>query len=201
MRKYKDESCIKFATGVVMLLFCAGFAFTFQKANSQSSNSLLVVPRDIANLQDAIAQVADGGIIEMQAGLYQAPAGGFRINNLTKSFVIRAALGSEVILDGGGNTDILRMQNSTRALGKLVTFENLTFANGRTGEHAVAGAVTLHYAEATFQSCIFKSNNGFQSVSGGGAVAVALDSNVRFYNSKWLDNNAQNEGGGLAIQD
>lgn len=201
MRKYKDESCIKFATGIVMLLFCAGFAFTFQKANSQSSNSLLVVPRDIANLQDAIAQVADGGIIEMQAGLYQAPAGGFRINNLTKSFVIRAALGSEVILDGGGNTDILRMQNSTRALGKLVTFENLTFANGRTGEHAVAGAVTLHYAEATFQSCIFKSNNGFQSVSGGGAVAVALDSNVRFYNSKWLDNNAQNEGGGLAIQD
>src|SRR5437016_4889273 len=70
--------------------------------------ALVHVPGDQATLQDAIAAVSDGGVIEMAAGTYTAPAGGFTVLDFSKGFTIRAAAGAAVTLSGGNSTDIIR---------------------------------------------------------------------------------------------
>src|SRR3990170_840386 len=92
----------------------------------------IYLPGDVGDLQPAINKVPAGGIIEVSAGTYPAPSGGFRINNLPKGFTIRAAPGATVVLDGGGSHDILRFINTGLSNGRPVVFEGLTFANGRS---------------------------------------------------------------------
>ena len=50
------------------------------------------------DLQSAIHEVPDRGIIELGTGVYQAPSTGYQIGNLNKSFSIRAAPGANVVL-------------------------------------------------------------------------------------------------------
>ncbi len=95
-----------------------------------SQQSVIHVPADTTDLQTAINSVSDGGVIELANGTYPAPAGGFSIINIGKSFTIRAASGAIATLDGGGTRNILRYWNSTSSPGTTVVFENITFANG-----------------------------------------------------------------------
>lgn len=170
-------------------------------ASLSQSENILHVPGDLASLQDAIYAVSDGGIIELAAGIYFAPEDGFRINDLGKGFTIRAVSGATVVLDGGGNYDILRFINSSLSHGKPVTFEGITFANGRSTTHGVAGGVSLHSAQATFINCTFRDNQGAQSSTGGGGVLVAVRSTAFFIDCTWENNTATQFGGGLAVED
>src|SRR5262245_10771997 len=85
---------------------------------AQRAGQLVRVPQDARTLDAAIARVADGGAIEMAAGTYPSPPGGFRIGNLRKGFIVRAAAGAAVAIDGGGSRNLLRIVNSSRARGK-----------------------------------------------------------------------------------
>src|SRR5512134_2617905 len=68
----------------------------------------LHVPEQVGDLQTAIKQVANGGIIEVAPGTYSVPGGGLNLNNLHKSFTVRAEGGGRVILDGGGAGPLMR---------------------------------------------------------------------------------------------
>jgi hypothetical protein len=162
--------------------------------------TLIHLPGDTNNLQDAINLIPDGGIIELSGGTYPAPSGGFRISNLGKGFTIRSVEGQEAILDGGGSRDIFRLMNTDVSKGKPIIFEGITFQNGRSTDPGVAGGVTMHHAQATFINCTFK-NNSANSIGVGGGTLVTLDSTVYFFNTSWLNNSAVNFGGGLAIED
>src|SRR4030067_564926 len=104
---------------------------------------IIHVPGDVATLQDAVNMVSNGNIIELAAGTYMAPSGGWIFNNLGKGFTIRAASGANVILSGGGITNILRLINSDPIYGRPIVFQDLTFANGYTTTDGLAGGVTL----------------------------------------------------------
>src|SRR2546428_341324 len=79
--------------------FCAlliGSAFTVSSAFG--APTIVRVPADQASLQVALDTVPDGGIIEIAAGTYNAPSGGFTIypdlSGGTRSFTGRAARGA-----------------------------------------------------------------------------------------------------------
>src|SRR5215472_2628233 len=88
---------------------------------------VLRVPQAVPTLQQAIRQVAEGGIIELAAGTYPAPPAGFKISNPGRSFTIRAAPGAAVALDGGGQHPVLVVRNSAPSRGGLIVFEDLAF--------------------------------------------------------------------------
>jgi len=94
------------------------------------AQQIVRVPADQSSLQDAVAAVPDGGVIEMAAGTYTAPPSGFTIYNTAKRFTVRAVAGASVVLSGGGSHDIIRFGNPTVAAGRPVTFQGLTFSNG-----------------------------------------------------------------------
>jgi len=169
-------------------------------ASASADAPVIQVPADVPNLQDAINQVPDGGIIEIAGGTYAAPTGGFRITDTHKRFAMRAALGASVILSGGGTKEILRFMNTDFAQSGPVIFQELTFANGRSDVAGIAGGVTMHHAEATFVDCVFRNSSaGSQGVGGG--VLVGLGSVAFFFDSVWQDNSAVNYGGGLVVGD
>ncbi|MGC8786469.1 MAG: hypothetical protein ACP5Q1_03485 [Anaerolineae bacterium] len=162
--------------------------------------SFIRVPQD-ADLQIAINEVSEGGMIEIAAGTYPSPIGGFVISDLGKTFTIRAAAGATVILDGGGSREIITFVNSHIDLGGLVTFQDLIFANGKATSDGRAGGATLQRAQAHFLRCTFRNNQGVQPNTGGGGVLVALGSRATFKDCKWEGNAAKNFGGGLAVND
>lgn len=161
--------------------------------------TILYVPSQVADIQTAIGQVPDGGIIEVAGGTYPVPSGGLRINNLHKSFTIRAAANSTVVLDGGGGSMLLRFQNSDLSTGGPVTFEGLTFANGVSTRDGLAGGVTLNRAQATFVNSTFQNNAGNQPAAGAGGAAIHLGSTAFFFNTTFTGNTAKNYGGAMTI--
>jgi hypothetical protein len=163
------------------------------------TSTVIHIPGDTNNLQDAINLIPDGGVIELAGGTYPAPDGGFRVSNLGKGFTIRSADGQEAILDGGGSREIFRLMNTDISKGKPVIFEGITFQNGHSTDPAVAGGATMHHAQATFINCTFKNNSANSNGEGGGTL-VALESTVHFFNTSWLNNSAVNYGGGLAVE-
>lgn len=185
---------------VVLSLLAASFAWQPSFAKGLYAAPIIVhVPGDAATLQSAVSLVSNGGVIEISAGTYLAPAGGWLFNNLGKSFTVRAASGATVILSGNNSTDIIRLINSNISNGAPIIFENLIFQNGYSATNGIAGAVTVQRAQATFNGVSFTNNRGNQPSTGGGGVVVALDSTVFFENTSWSGNSARNYGGGLAI--
>lgn len=166
----------------------------------QAIAEIIRVPQDVANLQDAINQIGDDGVIEITGGTYAAPIGGFRINNPRKSLTIQAANSEQVILDGQGVHDILRMQNSSRADTGLIQFRNIVFANGFSTQDSIAAAITIQYAYAKFEDCEFRDNTS-QMKTVGGAIHIWDDSEITFINGTWLRNTSQIGGGGIGIRD
>jgi hypothetical protein len=165
------------------------------------SVDIIRVPQDVSDLQTAIYQVPDNGVIEIANGVYPSPSGGFQMNNLGRGFTIRAAPGATVILDGQGQYPIVQMVNDRLSFGRPVIFQNLVVANGRSLRDGLAGGITVVHAEATFINVTFRNNNGSQPVSGGGGTAVAFGSIAFFSNCTWENNVAKNEGAGLLVSE
>jgi hypothetical protein len=179
------------ASAALVLLATSGAAL---------GQALVRVPADQPTLQAAINAVPDGGVIEMAAGTYSSPSGGFAINDRAKAFTVRAASGATVVLDGGGTRDVVRFINSSVGAGRSVTFENLIFRNGFSSTAGIAGGVTLHRAKATFRGCRFENNRVTAASTGGGGVVVAISSEAFFLDSTWSGNSAYLYGGGLAVE-
>lgn len=164
-----------------------------------AAQTVIRVPVDTPNLDSALGQVSNGGVIELAAGSYQSPSGGFVISNPNMSFTIRAAAGATVTLSGGGSTLVLRIINSSVDHQSNISFQDLIFANGRSAHDGAAGGVTLEKASATFERCTFRDNNSAAPTTGGGGTAVFIDSVAHFVDCVWRDNVATNEGAGLRV--
>ena len=162
------------------------------------ASALVHVPADKPTLQDAIAEVADGGVIEMAAGTYTAPSGGFTVLDYGKGFTIRAAAGDSVTLSGGGTTDILRIANSTGKVAHTISFERLTFSSGISTNNFIGGALTIVRNNATFTSCVFQNNQANGSISGGGAIWFESAQAV-FQQCTFTNNTSPNYGGAIAM--
>jgi hypothetical protein len=173
--------------------FLASF-FLLLATSRADAQALVRVPAQ-GTLQQAIATVSDGGVIEIAAGTYNAPSGGFTILNAQKFFTIRAAPGATVVLNGAG-TNILRFSNASLASGRPVTFERLTFSGGVSSAANVGGAVTVVEADATFVNCTFQ-NNAAQVTDGGGGAILAQASRLMILGSSFSGNNAKRYGGAI----
>lgn len=177
-------------------------AGTVQEILTAAEQTVIHVPGDVASLQDAINQVPNGGVIEIAAGSYRAPSGGFKINNLSKGFTLRAASGATVVLDGGGSDPVLSSINSSQGNGGPLLFEGLTFANGQTNSDELAAGVTLSNATATFVNTVFQNNRKGESPNqtvGGGTLVKY--STAFFFNTIWQDNVSSSGAGGLGVRD
>jgi predicted outer membrane repeat protein len=162
------------------------------------AGGVLRVPQDVPTLDQAISQVADGGIVELAAGAYAAPAAGFKISNLGKSFTIRAALGNAVALDGGGAHPVVVLRNSARSRGGLIVFQDLAFRNGGGGSSTTSPGVTVDAGEARFVGCRFENNAGAASADGGG-VKVRNGSDASFVGCSFAGNSSPVAGGAMMI--
>ncbi len=160
---------------------------------SAQAQAILRVPQEIAGLQQAINSIPNGGIIEISAGTYPAPANGFRIRNLNKTFTIRA-VGGQVTLDGEGSKPILRIEN-----GQRVILQGLSFRDGVGTSETDAGAVTIDGAEVSILDCQFDNNRTQTPTTGGGAVRIFEDSLVSIVDSQFRDNSSNNRGGAVAV--
>jgi hypothetical protein len=164
-----------------------------------SAGELIRVPDDVPTLTVAIDEIDNGGVIEMVAGTYPAPSGGFTIANPGKSFTIRPVTGATVVLSGSGSRPILNVLNSIPDAVSTVTFEDLVFADGYSTQNGMAGGVTLQRAAATFNRCLFRDSQSQASITGGGGTAIFIDSVAHFTDCEWRDNVAKNEGAGLRV--
>jgi hypothetical protein len=161
-------------------------------------SGVLRVPQDVPTLERAIAQVTDGGVIELAAGTYAAPAAGYKVSNAGKGFTIRAALGATVVLDGGGNHPVFVLRNSARSRGRLVVFENLIFRNGGGGSPTISPGVTVDGGEARFVGCRFEHDAGSAGADGGG-VKVRTGSDASFIGCSFTGNSSPIAGGAMMI--
>jgi hypothetical protein len=149
-----------------------------------------------SSLQTALDTVPEGGVVELAAGTYSAPAGGWTIfpdlNGATRGFTVRAAAGASVTLTGNGNNRILTFSTS-----KLVTFERLTFNNGLSTEEYHGGAVSVAGAQASFVQCAFNNNVANAPSTGGGALWIDT-SIVSFQGCVWNNNSSKNYAGAFS---
>jgi predicted outer membrane repeat protein len=173
------------------------FAVLFFSAQISRAASFVRVPADRSNLQDAIAAVDDGGVIEMAAGTYTAPSGGFTVLDYGKGFTIRAASGAAVVLSGSNATDILRIANSLGAVAHTFIFDRLTFSGGVSTTNFIGGAMTLVRNNAIFKSCVFQNNAANSPMTGGGALWFESAS-VSFQQCTWTGNQSRNYGGAIS---
>jgi predicted outer membrane repeat protein len=162
------------------------------------ASALVHVPGDRPTLQAAIAEVSDGGVIEMAAGTYAAPSGGFTVLDYGKGFTIRAAAGAAVTLSGGGSTDIIRIANSPGRVAHTFTFERLTFTDGVSTNNFIGGALTIVRNDAVFISCVFQNNSARSSISGGGAIWFE-SATASFQQCTFTNNTSPNYGGAIAM--
>ncbi len=160
--------------------------------------TVIEVPADAATLTAAVSQVSDGGVIELASGTYAAPSGGFKIFGVTKRFTVRAAPGANVVLSGGGTTDVLRVMN-TPGTGRPLVFEGITFANGRSNTAGIGAGVTLANATVTFVDCNFLQNASVTSTNGGGAISVGLGSTAYLLDVLLSGNSAKLAGGAALV--
>ncbi len=185
---------------LLTIVFSHSIILAYPVPQKELNATIIYVPHD-TDLQTAINQIEDGGIIEIAEGTYTSPSGGFVLNNLGKSFTIRAADSDTVLLDGANTHEIITFINSQPEQGGTVTFQNLIFANGHTTTDGRAGGVTLQKASAQFQQCTFRNNQGQQPNTGGGGVLIASNSIATFKTCIWSDNTDKHFGGGMAIED
>lgn len=156
------------------------------------------VPQDQPNVQAGLSAVPDGGVLELSGGTYTAPAGGFTIypdlQGQTKSFTVRAATGQAVTLSGGSANPVLKFTTP-----KLVTFENIRFANGLSRDNFTGGGVTLvNGSQAFFNGCVFDSNAANPPTTGGGGLWI-FGASAAFRDCTFTNNTSANYGGAMSI--
>lgn len=186
---------MRLVTFVARLAAIAGLAVS----SLATAQSFLQVPAQ-GTLQQAINQIADGGIIEIANGTYSAPAGGFTANNLGKGFTVRAASGATVVLSGSNTTPIFTNLNVAPAPGRPLVFERITFRAGFSNTGDRGGAVTLLQSNASFINCVFDANTADPPGMGGGGALYAGASDITIVESSFLNNHALEPGTGGALR-
>ena len=176
--------------------FCAALAAAIAILASTAKGQQIVPVNNAGALQQALDQVPEGGIIELAAGTYSAPPGGWTIypdlSGGTRGFTVRAAAGASVTLTGNGNGRILKFTTP-----KPVTFERLRFVNGFSSEEFHAGGISIAHAQANFISCAFENNVANPPVTGGGAVWIDT-STVFFQACAFHNNTSKNYAGAFS---
>jgi len=164
-----------------------------------SGQEIIRIPDDLTNLQTAIDEISDGGIIEIATDL-SAPSGGFDLSDLNKSLTIRAAEGWEgVTLSGNGVTNIIRSDNTGQTAAGPLVFQDLVFVDGYSDTAGISGGLMLDHVQATFIRCDFLNNISENGVVGG-AVYVGDESTVLFMDCVWSGNTTLTGGAGLGIR-
>jgi Chlamydia polymorphic membrane protein (Chlamydia_PMP) repeat len=147
-------------------------------------------------LQPALDSVLDGGIIELAAGTYSAPSGGWTVfpdlGGGTRSFTVRAAAGATVILSGNGANRIMTLTTP-----KPIAFERLIFSDGLSVEEYHGGALSLANAQVSFAQCTFQNNVANPASTGGGALWIDT-SIVSFQACVWTNNSSKNYAGAFS---
>lgn len=194
------------AARLTAALVCAALAIPGTAAaapkKSPAKPPAKIVVQTADQLRNAFRNVRDGGTIELRAGVYRSPSGGFSISNLKKAFTVQAAAGAVVFLDGEGKRPVLRFVNGDRARGKKVTFRRLTFRNGlATPGKTDAGGVTVQAAEAEFVDCVFMSNVSTGAPVGGGALRLSAKALVTLFQSRFEGNGTTRRGGAVEAID
>lgn len=188
-----------YITFLIVLILRPITTFAAGHTNIAFDLSNAIIVHNEAEFQTAIANVPDGGVIELIEKTYYAPAGGFNLSNLTKRFTIRAAPGNSVVFHGNGH-EIMKILNNTYSGNAGIIFQDLQFVNGQSGQGHIAGGITLQRANATFVRCKFESNSNSSSAAGGGGVVINFSSVVFFFDSTWLNNSAKSFGAGLVVE-
>jgi hypothetical protein len=165
-------------------------------AGTSQAQSIIHISPGQGSLQDALNNVAEGGIIELASGTYNAPPGGWTIfpdlSGGTKGFTVRAANGAIPVLNGGGSSEIL-----TFTTPQPVIFQGLTFANGVSTREYHGGAMSVDHVQATFIACTFQNNAANAPTTGGGALWIA-SSTLSFQSCVWTNNTSKHFGGGFS---
>jgi len=190
---------------LLLLLLTLGLALGSASAAAgstapQASGPLLRVPQSVPTLGQALRQVGNGGIVELAAATYSAPAAGFKVSNAHKSFTIRAAPGAAVILDGGGQHPVFVLRNTARSRGGLIVFQDLVFRNGGGGSPTTSPGVTVERGAARFVRCRFENNVGAAGADGGG-VKVRAGSDASFIGCRFTGNSSPIAGGAMMIDE
>ncbi|HEX8899374.1 MAG TPA: hypothetical protein VF751_11810 [Chthoniobacterales bacterium] len=177
---------------IFFVCFLAGLCAAPVSTNAQG----VLQVNSASALQQALDGVADGGIIELAAGTYSAPTGGWTIypdlNGGSRTFTVRAASGASVVLTGNGNSRIL-----TFTTPKLITFERLTFTDGLSTEDFHGGAISIANSQASFVQCVFQNNVANPATTGGGALWLDT-STVSFQSCVWNNNTSKNYAGAFS---
>ena len=167
------------------------------------AQSIIHVPGE-ATLQNAIAIVANGGIIEIAGGIYHAPGSAFGITDPDRHFTIRAAPDQTVTIapSSGGTHGLFVISSPTESHTQHVTFERITFSTGVSNTDGVAGAVTMNHTDATFVDCDFQNNEASSTspTGGNGGALVARDSHVLIVGSSFTGNTAWRSGGAIDVR-
>ena len=190
-----------FINGFSIFLVAIGQLFSAIYPNLQVSplaNAQHIHVPEQMDLQQAINQISNGGVIEMAAGTYASPAQGFQISDLHKGFTILGDPGATVTIDGGGARPLVRFINSSLAACGPVQFQNLTFSHGYSNTLGLAAGITVMNAYATFIDTRF-TNNSVGGSGTGGATSISNNSTALFINALWQNNTAVNYGAGLAV--
>ena len=176
---------------ILLTLLALGASLITLRANAQ-----IIQVSNAGALQSALDTVLDGGIIEIAAGTYSAPSGGWTIfpdlSGATRSFSVRAAAGATVVLTGNGASRIL-----TATTPKPLTFERITFSNGLSTEEFHGGAVSVSGAQVSFVQCVFDKNVANPASTGGGALWID-SSTVSFQGCVFTNNSSKNYAGAFS---
>ncbi|MEX2607372.1 MAG: carbohydrate-binding domain-containing protein [Kiritimatiellia bacterium] len=156
------------------------------------------VPGSYPDLTTAIQSAPDGSTIVVENGTY----GFVNVENNTKNLLVISRNGPEqTVIDGGGTTRLLRVENGSQvaALNKQIVFKGFGFKNGRQFGSGVAeqSAVTIANASPQFLNCVFENN---QADTKGGAVLIyGSATHPVFVDCVFRNNQAKNAGGAVQV--
>jgi len=172
-----------------------------QEQTAPEAESFIHVPGDAnKDLQTAINEVPNNGTIVIAAGTYVSPNPSYKYNNQSRSFIIQAAEGAQVILTGQNNHRIFEVINSPQA---HIVFKGITFANGYDSSSAHGAGVTIRNSNVTFLDCIFENNKqvGYRYNMSAASVYLDSGSTVNFFNNIFRNNSSEDGGSGIATRE
>jgi hypothetical protein len=158
------------------------------------SELVFEVPKNFAEIGDAIAAAPSGSTISLAAGIY-----GEAVDFGAKNLVLQGDPSdpSSVVLDGTGlETSVVSIVGDQNSSSRVI---GLTIANGSIGSplpgqptNRVGGGLFVRDSSPLIQDCIFESNtSGF-----GGAVYV-LNGAAILDHCDFVGNGATTDGGGI----
>lgn len=192
---------MKIAQYLLFLLASAGLITTPAEAAPR------IVPVSTSDgLQNALAAVEDGDVIQLADGTYSVAAltgfyDFFFIVDPGVHFSVQAVNSGAAILDGAGSERILEYRVDTQGFEGWVTFEGLVFSNGKTTTFD-AGAIMVRGGRSTFIDCVFQDNQGLPATTSGasaGALQVGTQSVIQVSRCTFSGNTSDNHGAGIIV--